>query len=1337
MKDKINIRPKGNHHYFMNFKNSMILLIIYSFLFILITEEKPIDLINFASEINLVIKGSGNQSLLNNSFNIEPSEVYVNGIYKGTCKMFCELDYEINNITLIFNNTIKSCEIMFSESVNIKEIDLSNFDFSDVITMENMFRNCKNIEKINFGNINTSSVIDMNRLFYNCLKLTSLDISNFDTSSVTSIEGMFYGCSDLLSIDLSNFNTTKVKIMCLLFYKCSKLTSIDISNFDISKVNDMSYLFRDCKLLKSIKLWNMNTSSVRDMRGLFYYCESLESIDLSSFDTSSVTLMGYMFFRCYSLKSIILPETFNTSNVVSMYAMFSHCKTLISLNLSIFDTSQVTDMGFLFDNCIELKYLDISNFSPLNISSIDGIFHNMSSLVYLNIYSFEINEKTNKSSSFTNLPSNIKICANKLNMKNYLSSINITNNCSDICFQENIKVDINNNQCINSCKENGYNYEYANICYQDSCPENTHAIIKNISNKEKVYEEFEDNVAICLDRNPEGYYLDEDGFYLKCFESCKHCYGLGDKNINNCTKCNINFIFIDDSIYNTNCYEKCQYYYYFDENDNYKCTENCSDNYNKLIIEKDQCIDKCSNDSIYKYEYNNICYKKCPNGTIYVDNEEKCLDKKIIEATTIIKESSNISTINIMVYEETQTSLNKMETNNNSYNIENIEVITNIITQTNLDITKYNYSKTEIITNEMDKTSLIKTNIDYYHTEIAFDELNIIVNESTFKNIKEHLFKSYKELKNGKDMEVQTKNILFTMTNTYNQKYNKNENKNKTTIDLGECENELKLFYNISKNESLYILKIDVEEEGMKIPKIEFEVYFPLNSSDLTKLNLSVCQNKKIDISIPVKITEDISKYNSSSNYYNDICTKATTDSNSDISLNDRKKEFIDNNMTLCDENCELVDYNYTIEKVKCSCLVKISLPLIEDIKFDKDKLYKSFIDIKNLANINFMKCYKNVFNKGLIKNYGFFIYIFIIILYFICLFLFGFKFYSLLKNEINKIIKAKNDIFMAGTQLENSKIQKMKINTTKVKRKTIKKKKFKKKKNNHHPPKIKNEKTNIITNNGEIFDNNSKNKLQINLDNNHINNLQNFNVKKKFNSKSENILKKNDNELNELSYKDALIYDKRTYIQYYFSLLKTNHLLLFSFYVNNKDYNSQIIKMFLFFLYFSVDFAINALFFSDDTLHKIYIDKGKFNFIYQIPIIIYSSLISSGINILIKYLALSENIILEIKNEKKIEEFKLKKNSLYKKLKIKFILFFITSFILLLLFMYYITCFCGIYINTQIHLIKDSVISFVLSLVYPFGIYIFPCAFRVISLRAKNKNKECLYKFSKILQNL
>jgi len=86
------------------------------------------------------------------------------------------------------------------------------------------------------------------------------------------------------------------------------------------------------------------------------------------------------------------------------------------------------------------------------------------------------------------------------------------------------------------------------------------------------------------------------------------------------------------------------------------------------------------------------------------------------------------------------------------------------------------------------------------------------------------------------------------------------------------------------------------------------------------------------------------------------------------------------------------------------------------------------------------------------------------------------------------------------------------------------------------------------------------------------------------------------ESELNSLSYKEALKKDKRTYCQYYFSLLKKKQIILFSFYPN-KDYNSQIIKSFLFFFYYSSDLTINALFFTDDTMHKIYQDKGKFNF--------------------------------------------------------------------------------------------------------------------------------------------
>ena len=126
--------------------------------------------------------------------------------------------------------------------------------------------------------------------------------------------------------------------------------------------------------------------------------------------------------------------------------------------------------------------------------------------------------------------------------------------------------------------------------------------------------------------------------------------------------------------------------------------------------------------------------------------------------------------------------------------------------------------------------------------------------------------------------------------------------------------------------------------------------------------------------------------------------------------------------------------------------------------------------------------------------------------------------------------------------------------------------------------------------------------------------------------------------ELNELKYKQALKYDKRTYYEYYFSLIKTKHLLFFSF-LPLLDFNSRIIKIFLFFFNFSITFTVNALFFSDETMHKIYEDGGDFNFIYNIPQILYSSLISGFIDAIIKMLALSESNFIKFRKNKSKNE--------------------------------------------------------------------------------------------------
>ena len=231
---------------------------------------------------------------------------------------------------------------------------------------------------------------------------------------------------------------------------------------------------------------------------------------------------------------------------------------------------------------------------------------------------------------------------------------------------------------------------------------------------------------------------------------------------------------------------------------------------------------------------------------------------------------------------------------------------------------------------------------------------------------------------------------------------------------------------------------------------------------------------------------------------------------------------------------------------------------------------------------------------------------------------------------------------------------------------------------------------------------------------------------------KTINILDYTDTELNSLAYKVALKKDKRTYIQYYCSLLKKNQSILFSFYPN-KDYNVKIIKAFLFFFFYASDITVNALFFTDDTMHKIYVDTGVFNLNYQLPQIIYSFLISNAINFIIEYLSLSDDAINSIKGKKTINLSANKK--IINCIQIKILFFFITTFILLLVFWYYISCFCCIFENTQIHLFKDSLMSFGISLIYPVFINLLPGIFRIPALRNKKGDKVCMYKFSQFIE--
>ena len=149
--------------------------------------------------------------------------------------------------------------------------------------------------------------------------------------------------------------------------------------------------------------------------------------------------------------------------------------------------------------------------------------------------------------------------------------------------------------------------------------------------------------------------------------------------------------------------------------------------------------------------------------------------------------------------------------------------------------------------------------------------------------------------------------------------------------------------------------------------------------------------------------------------------------------------------------------------------------------------------------------------------------------------------------------------------------------------------------------------------------------------------------------------------------------------------------------------------------------------------MHKIYVNE--FDFIYQLPQIIYSSIISSVLNIILKLLALSEGDIIKFKKNKNKADLYGRQKKLKKKINIKFFLYFIIGIIFNLFFWYYLSMFCAVYRNTQYHLIKDTLISFGLSLIYPFGIYLLPPIFRIPALSNPKNKRSYLYNLSKIFQ--
>lgn len=133
---------------------------------------------------------------------------------------------------------------------NIKE--LVYLPLIDTSTYQSIkFTNCINLIYVPPIQV-TSLVKHTNAMFYGCNNLKSVDLSNFDTSNVTKMNEMFTYCYNLTSLDLSSFNTSNVTTMNNMFGYCSGLTSLNLSSFDTSIVTDFQNMFGYCSNLINV-----------------------------------------------------------------------------------------------------------------------------------------------------------------------------------------------------------------------------------------------------------------------------------------------------------------------------------------------------------------------------------------------------------------------------------------------------------------------------------------------------------------------------------------------------------------------------------------------------------------------------------------------------------------------------------------------------------------------------------------------------------------------------------------------------------------------------------------------------------------------------------------------------------------------------------------------------------------------------------------------------------------------------------------------------------------------------------------------------------------------------
>lgn len=294
----------------------------------------------------------------------------------------------LTNIPVSNFNTskVKDMHSMFDSCFKLQSLDLSMFDTSNVTDFGYMFSGDKVMSTLHLtDNFVTEKAKDISGIFNDCEKLSNINVSNWNVSNVTSTEKAFANNFLLKSLDLSNWDMSNCENSQMMFYSDTALTSIgNTSNWNVSKITTTHSMFEGCSKLQSLNTSKWVFSNLTNADSMFSNCQVLTKLDTSNWGMGKVIYFGFLFNNCYALTSLDVSK-WDTSNANNINAMFNECVNLTNIDVSNWKTSNVTQAVNTFLDCKKLTQVAVQNWDMSNVSQLSGMFAYCSGITSLDI----------------------------------------------------------------------------------------------------------------------------------------------------------------------------------------------------------------------------------------------------------------------------------------------------------------------------------------------------------------------------------------------------------------------------------------------------------------------------------------------------------------------------------------------------------------------------------------------------------------------------------------------------------------------------------------------------------------------------------------------------------------------------------------------------------------------------------------------------------------------------------------------------------------------------------------------------------------------------------------